>query len=371
MNERLHAPLFLPTLLFIVGCLICQRLDLNVWIPLAVVMVAGVFFVFRSWSVLLLVVALGVGGVRGSLGENRHYLWSADGALNRGAQQRVEELHLSPRAESLVKAMVLGKRSEITREQRVHYAHSGASHILALSGLHISIIFIALNIMLLPLVLLPRGHIVRNVAIIILIWAYALIVGLSPSVLRSVVMFTLLQLSFATGHPYNGINAILFTILVAVAASPAILYSVGFQLSVVAISAIYLWALPLYYRLFGGGGVLVSALCIGFACSVATLPIVSYYFGYVALLSAPLSPLFILTAFIIVSCGALWIALPFGFVAPVLRFAIDSAVMVQERTVEWIAHVEWGSVMWRASEIELWGAYLIYAIITILVWSRE
>ncbi len=314
--------------------------------------------------------ALCVGGVRGSLFDGERYYYSAENSINEAAQLRVESLNLSPRAETLTKAMVLGDREEITYEQRLQYGRSGASHILAVSGLHLSIIFIFLNIILLPILLLRYGHIIRNILVVLLIWGYAWMVGMSPSVVRGAIMFSVIHGAWALGRQYGGLNVLMLAIIVVAIFTPSMLYNIGFQLSVISIIAIYVWALPIYYRFFGGGGFIIATLCISAACSVATLPLVSYIFGYVPILGIGFSPLFIFTSFVIIACGAVWIVLPVGIFSPIIRFVVESVAMIQERTVEWIAGVEWGYIEWRMTELQLVIVYLIYATLTLLICTR-
>ncbi len=376
-SRPLQVPLLLPTILFVLGCLVFGAFDIGLWIPLAILMVSGVLFLWRGWGVALLIVAFAVGGVRVVLydGEehegHKYESWEESSSIREVALERVGALELSPRADGLLRAMVLGERGSIEPRQWRQYSRSGASHILAVSGLHMSIIFLFLNFLLLPVVLLPRGHTLRNVLIVGVVWWYASIVGFTPSVVRSAAMFSVLQIAWVWGRPYSGVNALLFAVLVGVAITPSIIYSVGFQLSVVAVAAIFLWAQPLYYRVFGGGGFWISALCVSLSCSVAVMPIVSYTFGITPLLGVLYSPLFILCATLIVFCGALWILFPVAIFAPIIRLIVEISAMLQDRGVEWVATKSWGVIDYRAAEVEVILIYLIYIVITLLAWSKK
>ncbi len=369
--KELRAPLLLPTIAFVVGCVVAHRFGVATLSCTVTLLILGVLYALRRWSSLIILMALCVGGVRGSLFDGeRYYYYSAENSINEAAQLRVESLNLSARAETLTKAMVLGDRDDITYEQRLQYGRSGASHILAVSGLHLSIIFIFINIILLPILLLRYGHIIRNILVVVLIWGYAYVVGMGPSVVRGAIMFSVVQGAWALGRHYGGLNVLMFAIIVVTIFAPTMLYNIGFQLSAIAIAAIYLWALPLYYRLFGGGGFIISALCIGVACSVATLPLVSYIFGYIPVLGVGFSPLFIATSSVIIICGAIWIVLPAEIFSPIIRFVVESMAMIQERTVEWIAGVEWGYIEWRIDEVQMLIIYLIYATLTLIIYTH-
>ncbi|MFR9594081.1 MAG: ComEC/Rec2 family competence protein, partial [Rikenellaceae bacterium] len=236
---------------------------------------------------------------------------------------------------------------------------------------HISIMVVFFNLLFRPVVLLPRGHIILNIVMIIAIWGYACVVGLSESVLRSAAMFMVLQIAWALGELYSGINGLCVAVLGCVIVSPTILYSVGFQLSVIAVASIFLWGLPLYYRFFGGGGALISALCISACCCVATMPIVSYIFGYVPILGVVFSPLYILCMAVIIAVGMTWIIFPLGIFDAPLRLIIESVALILEGSVDWVASKSWGFVEWQMSLTQLILIYLIYIVITLLVWWNK
>ncbi len=378
--HKSHTPLLLPTASFIAGCVIFGVMGSNIIAPLIIILIGGAIFLWRSWGVALLIIVLGLGGVRIAIYDSELHAHSQEswedkdsifGHMNSLAYDKLLKLELSPRAESLTRAMVLGDRTGISTAQQQRYGLSGASHVLAVSGLHISIIVLLLNIVFMPLATLPRGDILKSLLIIVLIWVYGAVVGFMPSVIRSVIMFSVFQMAWVLGRPYSATNALLFVLLIGVVVAPALLYSVGFQLSVIAVGSIFLWGLPLYYRFFGGGGILVSALCIGFGCSVATMPIVSYTFGYVPILGMLFSPLFIFCAFLIVCCSAIWIILPIGVFAPIVRFLVEMVSMILDNSVQWVTSQSWSSVAWRCSWVEVLLIYLIYIVITALVWSKK
>ncbi|MFR9603211.1 MAG: ComEC/Rec2 family competence protein, partial [Rikenellaceae bacterium] len=260
MDSKLHTPLLFPTFGVVVGVVASRMLSLDLYAPLITVVIGGVLFLWRGWSVALLIIALGCGALRMSIegvdpsgakpyASVSRVVWSEDsfvGGLQSKAMGRIERLELSGRAEGLAKATILGHVGAITPDQRYTYGVSGAGHLLAVSGLHLTVIFLLLNFMLLPLVLLPRGHIIRGVVIVGIMWFYAAVVGFSPSVVRSVVMFSVLQAAWSMGRQYNKLNSLLLALLVGVVYSPMLLYSVGSQLSVISVAAILLWGMPLY-----------------------------------------------------------------------------------------------------------------------------
>ena len=109
--------------------------------------------------------------------------------------QRLESAGLSDDQYAVVAAMALGDKSTLTHQLKETYSKTGASHILALSGLHLGIIYALLSM----LVVGRRWQMITQVAIILSIWAFVFLVGMSASVVRSAVMLTVYAL-LAIGH---------------------------------------------------------------------------------------------------------------------------------------------------------------------------
>ncbi len=138
-------------------------------------------------------------------------------------------------------AMALGDKSRLTNDLRDIYSVSGASHVLALSGLHLGIIYMLLSLM----VGMRRLGWLREVFIIAGIWSYALFTGLSPSVVRASTMITVYALVGLLGRDRMSLNALAFTAIIMLIANPLHLYDVGFQMSFLAVLAILVFCKPL------------------------------------------------------------------------------------------------------------------------------
>ena len=148
--------------------------------------------------------------------------------------QRLETAGLSDDQYAVVSAMALGDKSALTKELRETYSKTGASHILALSGLHLGIIYALLSM----LVVGRRWQMITQVAIILSIWAFVFLVGMSASVVRSAVMLTVYAL-LAIGHRHKmSVNTLAFTAIVMLLVTPKALFDVGFQMSFMAVFSI-------------------------------------------------------------------------------------------------------------------------------------
>lgn len=123
--------------------------------------------------------------------------------LHERAVARLDRLALAPDEQALCNAMTAGDRRSLSPALRAAYSRSGTSHLLAVSGLHVGIVFLLANLLLWWLPLFRHGHILRNIAVILLIWLYAATTGFPPSVVRAALMFSVLQFALASSSDWH------------------------------------------------------------------------------------------------------------------------------------------------------------------------
>ncbi len=139
---------------------------------------------------------------------------------------------------AVLAALTLGSKDALHPELRQNYTTSGGMHILAVSGLHVGIIYMVLLFLFRFLDKSPRMKILKVIIIVTLLWAYAFITGLPPSVIRATLMFSLVAIGSGLDRRaqiYNSISAAAFIMLLI---NPDFLYDVGFQLSFSAVVSI-------------------------------------------------------------------------------------------------------------------------------------
>lgn len=240
----------------------------------------------------------------------------------------------------IVKALLYGDRSELTKEQKNTFAQSGTSHIFALSGFHVGIIALGINALLARIGVRKRGCIV-----LVVLALYAFLTGLKPSILRAVGFFAVLYLSFLTGKKYNllatanGMAALLLVY------HPYYLYDIGFVLSFSGVISIALFY-PLLKDLTAGWRFsqkkIFSSLLLVIAVQILTLPLGMYYFGQVSLVAIPANLVVIpilsfvmglsivsLALHILAGVFPLWYTLDEGLIATV-HFLIRRMVQANE-----------------------------------------
>lgn len=240
----------------------------------------------------------------------------------RRAWFRTFQDHLQGDKLAVAAALVLGDRDGLTKEIKSAYTDTGAVHVLAVSGLHVGIIFLILRFLLVSLLRLDRrkhGDILVAVLSIVCVWGFALISGLSASVQRAGIMFTILAIGGIgklKSHVFNTLSLAAIGMLLI---DPAQLFRVGFQLSFTAIIGIVAFADPINRLVYlpakwlRGGW---SAMAASTGAQLGTLPLSLLYFKQFPLYFLLSGTVVILSAFAIMFCGLLH-----GFMAGIIGFS--------------------------------------------------
>ncbi|WP_372745777.1 ComEC/Rec2 family competence protein [Lutibacter sp.] len=144
---------------------------------------------------------------------------------------------------ALINALLLGQRQTVSDDLLDDYKDAGAVHILAVSGLHIGVILLLLLFLFKSLHQFKNGKLIATSLIVSLLWFYAVIAGLSPSVVRAVAMFTALSVGLHLNKPSNIYNNLVISMFFLLLFHPFYLFEIGFQLSYLAVFSI-VWIQP-------------------------------------------------------------------------------------------------------------------------------
>ncbi|MEL6535725.1 MAG: ComEC/Rec2 family competence protein [Bacteroidota bacterium] len=206
-------------------------------------------------------------------------------ALALQAQQafadRLAEVIVQDRERSIVWALVLGVKDGLDPETRQAYATAGAMHVLAVSGLHVGIVYLIFLKLLGGLRRRPFGRWVFALMVLVSLWGYAVLTGLSPSVMRAATMFSFMVLAQTTQRKVSTYNTLAASAFLLLLVNPFLITSVGFQLSYLAVFGIvYLqpriaaWWTPKYATLDWAW----QLTTVSMAAQIATGPLAVYYF---------------------------------------------------------------------------------------------
>lgn len=287
--------------------------------------------------------------------------------------ERLDRLTLPEPDIAVLKAMLIGNTRDLSDETRDRYNRSGISHILAISGLHVGIITLLLNL-LFGFLRSYRGRIVRAVLIIGILWGYALLTGLSDSVCRAALMFSFFQLMLAGKRSrYLSFNFLFATAFVFMAIDAESITRIGFQLSYMAVLSILLFHeritgfLPTrsrtkWKRLAAGFG---SSVLLTVSAQILVIPLLLHYFASVSTLSLLTNTVTVLLLPLILGGGILFMIFPL----PVLSDLLGMLFRILNRTVDFVNACPMSFVdNFRFSAYDLFVCYL--AIALFLLWRE-
>ncbi len=182
---------------------------------------------------------------------------------------------------ALAEALLIGYRNDMDKLQVKIYTDAGIVHIIAISGMHLGLLFISLSWILELIPFLRQYNWIKAVLILSFLWTFTLLCGASPSVLRSAVMYTFIIIGKAMKRDIMLHNMLAVSAFVLLCYNPYLLWDIGFQLSYLAIIGIVWLQKPIYHlvkaksRLFDK---IWEMMSITIAAQIMTLPICLYYF---------------------------------------------------------------------------------------------
>lgn len=183
---------------------------------------------------------------------------------------------------AVLSALTLGYKDELTPELKESFSTSGAMHILAVSGLHVGIIYIILCKLLFFLEKNRYGNILRSLITIATLFFYAFLTGLSDSVMRATIMLSFISFGNVFTRQMNIYNSIAASAFILLLLNPYSVMSVGFQLSYAAVLSIVFFQ-PKIYSLFSFKkqipDYIWQLVSVAVAAQIGTFPITVHYFN--------------------------------------------------------------------------------------------
>lgn len=225
----------------------------------------------------------------------------------------IESWHWQEENEAVFKALILGYKNELSHELKADFAAAGAMHLLAVSGLHVGIVYLLLSYLLVGLRYFKELQWLRSLVLIGGIWLYALISGASPSVLRSATMFSIMAAVQNLERPGSSFRAIFLSAFVLLIFNAAWLFNLGFQLSYSALLGILIWQPKIESLVKSRFKLIVwlnKLLSVSVAAQIGTLPLALFYFNQFPtyfwlsnILMIPLVTVLMYTGFILLLLG--------------------------------------------------------------------
>ena len=315
---------------------------------------------------------------------------------------------------AVVNAMALGDKSGISPQLKYVYSQTGASYVLALSGMHLTIIYFILSwvvmrtmlwlyvvpellweklpvenntrlrrIIKMFLRLQPSEQLYRNIisfVILLIIWLYVILVGMSPSVVRSAVMLSIYGVSRMLFRKHDVITVLALTAFLTLMISPLSLFDVGFQMSYLAVLGIGVYMpylMQLVYKKDYNWSEdsstsmlrkillwLYGSLALSFSAQVMVMPLVAYYFHSLPCYGLLSSLVVSVTAMLIVGLSFVFLTslfLPFTLVSEVLAYMLSAVAHFQNIFLEHVTTLPYSVI--ADVNINIWQLLVIYVII--------
>jgi competence protein ComEC len=280
--------------------------------------------------------------------------------------KKLENRQFKPDELAIINALLLGQRQDISEDIYTSYANAGAIHILAVSGLHVGIILILLSFIFKPIERFKHGKLIKTILLVSLLWSFALIAGLSPSVTRAVTMFSIITIAINLKRPTNIYNTLAISMFIILLFKPLFLFDVGFQMSYLAVLSIVTFD-PFLYKLWSPKNKIINLYWHTFTVTVSAqlgiIPISLYYFhqfpGLFFVSNLVIIPLlgFILGAGILVILLAVLNLLP-----QIIAHAYGYIISIMNHFIIWVSNQE----AFLFSDISFSIAFVIASYILII-----
>ena len=262
-------------------------------------------------------------------------------------------------------ALLLGYADKLDADIITAYASTGALHVLSVSGLHVAIVYVVFNWLLFFFNKIKYGLIIKAVVLLLLLWFYAALTGLSPSVLRSAAMFSFIIVAKAFDRNSNIYNTLAASAFFLFLFNPYLIMDVGFQLSYIAVIGI-VYIQPLIHDWFEVNNWLLAQAwtitSVSIAAQIATFPLGLHYFHQ-------FPNYFLLSNFIVIPVSTLIIYLGLSVFAfakiPILvkylAIAFSWSVWILNSSVELIE--TWPYAVLQGISITVFETVLLYGLI--------
>ncbi|MEQ9423604.1 MAG: ComEC/Rec2 family competence protein [Cyclobacteriaceae bacterium] len=274
--------------------------------------------------------------------------------------------------EAIVLALVLGIKEGLDNTIKEAYAAAGAMHVLAVSGLHVGILYLFILYLFRPIRNYRFGNLITGLVSLLILWTYALVTGFSPSVQRAVVMFSIFIIGRLIKRQRNIYNSLAFSAFILLLINPLMLFEVGFQLSYLAVFGI-VFLQPKLYRLWSPRYWIINKgweiTCVSIAAQLATFPLGLYYFHQFPTLFLLSNLAVIPTAFFILILGLtiiLTASIGLEFIQGIIGNSLEWVVWLLNRFVIVIDSFEYSLI--EAVNLNELQIVIIYVAL-LLIWA--
>ncbi len=265
----------------------------------------------------------------------------------------------------IAEALLIGYTSDLDKDLVQAYSNTGVVHIIAISGMHLGLIYVMLVWLFAKIPLINKSKLLQVILILCCLWLFSLLTGASASVLRSAVMFTFITIGNNLAKKTSIYNSLAASAFVMLCYNPYFLWDVGFQLSYLAVVGIIVFQKPIYNLIYIKNKFIDKVwqlMAISLAAQILTFPICIYYFHQFPnlflltnIIAVPLSSIILYAEIFLVAFS--WIP----FVGAWLGKITGSLVWVMNKIIVWISSF-WFAV-WDRIPANALSTWLLYAVV--------
>ena len=255
--------------------------------------------------------------------------------------ETIKKLGVHDEEYAVAAAILLGYDDSLPQELRQKYVAAGAMHILCVSGLHVGVIFMVFSYMLFFLNERKKSQrVIKHLILLFLIWLYALLAGLAPSILRATIMLSFVIIGNVINKKGVVLNSLAASAFILLCVNPANLFDVGFQLSYVAVIGIVVLQVPIskmFYFKYKIVNKVWEITSVTISAQIATVPFTIYYFHQFPIYFW-LSNLFMTPISSVVIIGGMIMLLIFfiPYVNVAVAWIVSKMIYVMNCGVSWI-----------------------------------
>jgi len=242
--------------------------------------------------------------------------------------------------QGLAEALLIGYKDDLDKNLVQSYSNTGVVHIIAISGLHLGLIYGLLLMLLKPLQKNSRLNLLRVIIIIAGLWLFSLLAGAQPSVLRSALMFSIIAIGESLSRKTNIYNSLALSAFLLLCYNPFWLWDVGFQLSYAAVVSIIVFMKPVYHLFYIQNKIIDTIWklnAVTLAAQILTIPFILYhfhqfpvYFLFTNLIAVPLSSIILIGEIIL--CIVAFIPFVAHLLGQLLSWLIFAMNFIVEKT---------------------------------------
>lgn len=267
----------------------------------------------------------------------------------------------------IAQALLIGYTNDLDKDLVQAYSNTGVVHIIAISGMHLGLIYVLLLWILAKLPVINKSKITQLILVLLSLWLFAVLTGASPSVMRAAVMFTCIAIGQYSKKQISIFTSIAASAFILLCVNPFYLWAVGFQLSYLAVIGIVVFQKPIYHVLYIKNKWLDKVwqlISVSSAAQLLTFPVCIYYFHQFPnlfiisnIVAVPLATLILYSAIFLVSFS--WIP----FVGVYAGKIVGGLTWVMNKFILWVNDLPFA--VWDKIPATVLSTWLLYAMVVL------